>query len=307
MSTLIPQQILSPINRLEECAQFVIEDAREKFTFFGIASPGQEYTISLWIRSVLSGSMIIFGETVPTDTVWKRYEATFTAETSNLEFGFGSAGTYYLYRPQLEIGCMATDWGVSPEDVDDAIEDLTGGLEANKQAVNDTSDRLTLAETKIQQLADSISMLVRNGESGSMVRQDANGLWYFDISGLNTTLTDTVDGLNSLEGIVLDANGHINVLESTAEALQKRTEYVRSYTDENDRPCLELGEGDSTFKVYITNTEIRFADGSVVPAYVSNQKLMIEKAEVKNELQFGKFVWKARDNGNMGLTWIGGS
>lgn len=306
MSTLIAQQMTSPFNRMEECAEFVIEDVREKFTFFGIASPNQQYTISLWIRSVFSGSMIIFGETVPTDSTWKRYEATFTAEDANLEFGFGSIGTYYIYRPQLETGSIATDWGVSPEDVDDAINDLTGDLEDNKQAVSDASDRLALAETKIQQLSDSITMLVRDGESGSMLRQDANGLWYFDISGLNTAITDTADGLHELKTDVSTANDHIDILKADADVLKQRTEYIWSGT-RNDQPCLELGEGDSAFKVIITNTEIRFADGTVIPAYVSNQKLMIEKAEVKNELQFGKFVWKARSNGNMGLIWIGGS
>ena len=32
---------------------------------------------------------------------------------------------------------------------------------------------------------------------------------------------------------------------------------------------------------------------------------MIEKAQVDNELRFGNFVWKERNNGNMGLVWEG--
>lgn len=202
---------------------------------------------------------------------------------------------------KIEHGIKATDWTQAPEDVDGIIDDA-----------NDRTDklveRISEAESKIQQLADSISLLVRDGEAGSMLEVDANGMYYFDISGINETLSN----LNELEGIVLDANGKIDVLNSAAEALRKRTEYVRSYTDENDQPCLELGEGDSKFKIYITNTEIRFADDTAIPAYINRQMLVIEKTMIKNELQFGDdeeegiegvWVWKRRNNGNLGLIW----
>lgn len=206
---------------------------------------------------------------------------------------------------KIEHGIKATDWTQAPEDVDGIIDDA-----------NDRTDklveRISEAESKIQQLADSISLLVRDGEAGSMLKVDANGMYYFDISGINETLSNATDNLNELEGIVLDANGKIDVLNSAAEALRERTEYVRSYTDENDQPCLELGEGDSQFKVYITNTEIRFADDTTIPARINRQMLVIEKTMIKNELQFGDdeeegiagvWVWKRRSNGNLGLMW----
>ena len=110
---------------------------------------------------------------------------------------------------------------------------------------------------------------------------------------------------------MLAANGQIDVLKTTAEALRERTEYVRSYTDENGQPCLELGEGDSNFKVRITNTEIQFAEGTAIPARMNRQMLIVEKAMVRNELQFGDdqevtggvWIWKRRSNGNLGLMW----
>lgn len=178
---------------------------------------------------------------------------------------------------------------------------------AAQNTANDALKSVKTAESVIQQLADSVSQLVRNGETseGSLVKQDENGLWYFDISAIESNMSDTANDLDELSGIVRDANGNIDVLRSLADALAQRTEYVRSYTNENDQPCLELGEGDSDFKVIITNTDIRFMDGTTIPAYISNQKLMIEKAEVKGELKQGGFVWKTHGNGNLGLMWIG--
>ena len=204
---------------------------------------------------------------------------------------------------KLEKGNKATDWTPAPEDLQsiaDMAQNTADGLVARVEA----------AETTIQQLADSIAMLVRSGESGTLVKQDANGFYYFDISEIEKNIEATATEVDSLSGIVLDANGEIDVLKSTANALMERTEYVRSYTDDNDNPCLELGEGDSQYRVYITNTGIRFEDDTEVPTTISRQVLIIEKAIVRNELQFGDeeqvdgvWSWKRRENGNLGLSW----
>lgn len=160
--------------------------------------------------------------------------------------------------------------------------------------------RITKAESKIQMLTDSITMLVRGEGGGSLIRQDENGAYWFDISDILSDIDEAADS--------------ITLLNSIAKDLDKRTEYVKSYTDENDNPCIMLGEGDSEFKVYITNKEIRFVEGSTEPARINRQMLIIEKAMIRNELQFGDeeddqvggvWIWKRRSNGNLGLTWKG--
>ena len=129
------------------------------------------------------------------------------------------------------------------------------------------------------------------GDSDNFIKfyEDQNGAYKLEISA-----DSILFGSNkkSVENIEEDID---NVLE--------KTEYISVGTDYNGKPYIELGEGDSDFKVKITNEEIQFNDGPTTPAYISNQKLMIEKAQVDNELRFGNFVWKERKNGNMGLTW----
>lgn len=188
------------------------------------------------------------------------------------------------------------------------------GVSSAQSTANNAMTNIAAAESIIQQLANSIASLVRDGNGGSLIKQDSSGFYYFDISEIESGLSDTANGLNELEGIVLDANGEIDVLKSTAEALRARTEYVRSYVDANGQPCLELGEGDSAFKLRITNTEIQFAEGTAIPARMNRQMLIIEKAMVRNELQFGDdevvdgvWIWKRRSNGNLGLMWKGGN
>ncbi len=105
----------------------------------------------------------------------------------------------------------------------------------------------------------------------------------------------------SADTILYDINGN----QRSIADLGVIGEYVRISTYEG-KPCIELGESDSDFKLLITNTEIIFMEGSDVPAYFSNQALHITKAVIEDELKQGEFVWKIRDNGNLGLMWVGG-
>lgn len=226
-----------------------------------------------------------------------------------LKFYQDTDGTY-----KLAISASSMTFSSTGRNVEETIADAQNAANDAQTTADNATTRITSAESTIQQLVDSLSALVRDGNGGSLVRQDSDGLWYFDISGIEESLSDTANDLDDLTGVVLDANGEIDVLKSTAEALQARTEYVRSYTDENDQPCLELGEGDSVFKVKITNTDIQFMEDTDSPARINRKMLIIEKTMVKKELQFGDdeetdikgvWTWKRRSNGNLGLSWKG--
>lgn len=96
----------------------------------------------------------------------------------------------------------------------------------------------------------------------------------------------------------------LNGKQYSIEDLGAIGEYIHIGTYE-DEPCIELGEEDSDFKLIITNTRIMFMEGTTVPAYINNQSLHITKAVIEEEIQQGEFVWKVRQNGNMGLMWKG--
>ena len=123
-----------------------------------------------------------------------------------------------------------------------------------------------------------------------------------DISANATAVEGLDERITSSDGAIQKLNASVNTLLGPAAYIREGT--IKD-TDNSDLPCLELGAEDSTFKVRITNKEIQFIDGQSIPAYISNQKLVIEKADVDNELRFGNFVWKERENGNMGLVWEG--
>lgn len=155
------------------------------------------------------------------------------------------------------------------------------------EEIDSTNSKISELKSQLDIQQQSITSFVKDAQGGSLVKQEANGVCYLDMEALADTLTG-------------------DLLKDT-EYLKTKTEYIAVGTDENDKPYIELGEGDSDFKVKITNEQIEFKDGASTPAYITNQKLMINNSEVKNELRFGNFVWKLRgengNNGNLGLIW----
>lgn len=136
---------------------------------------------------------------------------------------------------------------------------------------------------------------VGDGKNYLRYFKDENGEYKLEVSASSISMK-IGDSTSNLEGAIDNVDQNINYLK-------EKTEYIAVGVDEAERPYIELGKKDSDFKLRITNEQIQFRDGQSTPAYVSNQKLMIEKAEVKNELRFGNFVWTKRSNGNMGLIW----
>ena len=135
------------------------------------------------------------------------------------------------------------------------------------------------------------------GDGNNYLRyfKDENGEYKLEVSASSISMK-IGDSTSNLGGAIDNAEQNINYLK-------EKTEYIAVGKDDDGNPYIELGKKDSDFKLRITNEKLEFYDGSSAPAYISNQKLMIRKAEVIDELQFGDFVWRKRSNGNMGLIW----
>lgn len=386
-------EVTNPFGESEECAKFTIVDLTQEFALVSTTKLTQTYTLSFWIKSDMESTIVAAGERFQTFTAWSKYSVTFQANKRDVVFIFENVGTYYIYHAQLEIGTKATDWTPSPEDVDEDINDAVDKANTAQDTADEGKSRVEIAETLIQQLRDSIQMLVRNGDSETAMVQDENG-WYFNIktaipdvaekvsqdletlrgeydstealvSDLQTAVQDigtkttyvNITGVDTLlveeqeitgsesldiqtvlvsgetyrviwdgveyECVAIDNGGSIDLGYMSGEIdfpfrieVDEEAVTVTPYVDEDAthtfsiyqiKPCIELGDTNSEFKVVITNTAIRFMEGSNVPAYINNQSLFINRAVIEEELEQGEFAWKARANGNLGLIWKGGT
>ena len=304
MNTLDACVIPSPSSIEEECAQFIIEETLSPFVLHNITTAGEQYTLSLWVKSENEGSIVTRGKTMPTTTEWSRYTVTFTTNETDIDIFFNTADTYYIYHPKLEQGSKATDWTEAPEDLEERIDQIQETATGANNTASDNASRLDSAESIIQQLINKISMLVTDADGTSLWEQTADSGWTFSMAQTQMDV-ETLQGLlNDLDEELSGIDSTVDVLKSALVDIESSIEWVKVTTYE-DEPCIALGETDTGFRLLITNTRIMFVEGTSVVAYISNQALNIKKAVIEEELQQGPFVWKVRSNGNMGLLWKG--
>mgnify|MGYP002677964888 CR=1 FL=1 len=253
----------------------------------------------------------IGGFNITDDAIYSGVKSSVDNTTSGVYLGkdgqavFGDSNNYFKYYKdsegnyKLAVSAESILFGANQKSIEDTDETASNA----QYTANETSTRMTTAESEIQQLANMIATLVTDGNGASLMTQTENG-WTFSIGDIIDTLSKNTEDINDISGDVDSANSTIDSLKQAVNDLGVLADYV-IITTYNGQPCIELGEGENNFKLRITNTQIQFADGTTIPAYLNNEKLYIEKAEVKDELQFGGFAWKIRSNGNVGLMWKG--
>ena len=216
----------------------------------------------------------------------------------------GSDGLYY--KLNIEGGATVSEQ-VSDEDLQNGLSGdiiVAKSITAEKVAVDDlvafgaTIGGFHIANNSIYSEGKAA---LTNKDSGIYFDKDGQ----LSVGDGNNYLRYFKDenGEYKLEVSASSISMKIGDVEQNINYLAEKTEYISVGTDDDGNPYIELGKKDSDFKLRITNEKLEFYDGSRAPAYISNQKLMIRKAEVIDELRFGNFVWAKRPNGNMGLTW----
>lgn len=98
-------------------------------------------------------------------------------------------------------------------------------------------------------------------------------------------------------------------LNSDVTNIESKTAYIEIGESKEGTPIMLLGSSESPFKVQITNEEIDFLLNSGKLAYINGNAMYIRNATVTNNLSMKDsnadkgFIWKKRDNGNLGLRW----
>lgn len=242
---------------------------------------------------------------------WNDAEPSYTSGSTNTlyfcDLSIFSDGTFSYSTVSKSSSYEAAKEAYNKaQNAQNTANDSLSGIEATTNAMDELASRMNerveTAEMAIDKINNLISTLVVDANGGSLMEQTADG-WIFSMGETLGQLQNATDDLKTLEEGLDANNGALDSLENIVAGLETLTSYIRISTD-GDEPCLELGNG-STFKLLITNTAIKFMDGSTVPAYVTNQSLKIGKAEVEDELVFGGFAFAERSNGNMGLCWKG--
>lgn len=210
-------------------------------------------------------------------------QVAFGDETNYLKYYKDTDGTY-----KLAISAGSFIMSVSNKSVEEGISDATDAATEAQGTADTATDRVSDAEAQIQLLKDSLAMLIVDENGGSLMTQSGDG-WTFNIGEMRDALDSATLNIESLTEELGGVDNTVSALEQAVSDLGVLSDYV-IITTYNNQPCIELGEAENGFKLRITNTQIQFLADGAIPAWLSNQKLYIEKAEITDELQFGTEV-----------------
>lgn len=107
-----------------------------------------------------------------------------------------------------------------------------------------------------------------------------------------------------LDTALMDIGGRI---DATNEALNAEAEARRQYMSFDPSNGLTIGDmaDEAAYRMQLTSTRLEFKAGETTAAYVSNEQLYINNAQVMNTLRIGNFAWMPRENGHMSLQYVG--
>lgn len=229
--------------------------------------------------------------------------ANSTANTANTTANEAKSTASAANTTANEAKSTASTANTTANEAKTTADNAQDTADSASENANTANERVSAAEILIDGIRECISMLVRDENGESLMTQDGDG-WTFSMKDTNDKIFAVSSSLDSLQKDVGDTEHTVEILQQSVDEISELNSYVKIKTD-GDQPCIELGTGNSDFKLLITNTDIRFKEGSSTPAYINNQSLHISKAVIEEELRQGGYIWKIRSNGNMGLAWGG--
>lgn len=178
------------------------------------------------------------------------------------------------------------------------------GIKAQiENVISDYGFRSDLSNIRntINELSSSITQTAEN----ILLEVYSNCARYSDVEGVEELLRTNVEVLNNLiEFRFSSAITQTQTVEGiVTQNQQLLEEYIRF-----QGALIELGKVGNAFTAELSNEKLAFLQDNVEIAYVSNNKLYITDAEIRNKLTIGNptngyFDFIPRANGNLSLKW----
>lgn len=202
-------------------------------------------------------------------------------------------------KVKVEKGNKATDWTPAPEDMATA-DGLESANEETGKLSEDLNTKVQEAMSAIEQLSDSISMLVVDENGSSLMEQTSNG-WVFSMGKTLKNISDTIAELETVKKDLNDKGESIESLNGAIGGMKDFQSFV-SIDISGPKPILKLGNS-TEFSLQLTSDDIEFLKGSDVKANIDHEGMNADKINVRAELRRGKFIDVVRENGNVGTIW----
>lgn len=221
----------------------------------------------------------------------EEYSMTFTAATGELKLDGAISTNAVFNAPTISAGEMVGTNIYTSTDADNRVSITSAGLTVTHGG-----------HTVISFAADGAVDLGTSGIAADSRVSDLTDEMHDSYTPL-ATFTQTTDALGESVTNVQTQVG------ATADRLDEEIDARKQYMQFDPNNGLTIGDltNADAYSVRLTSTMMQFRAGNTVAAYVSNDRLYINNAEVVNTLRIGNFAFLPRDNGHMSLQYVGGS
>lgn len=221
----------------------------------------------------------------------EEYSMTFTAATGELKLDGAISTNAVFNAPTISAGEMVGTNIYTSTDADNRVSITSAGLTVTHGG-----------HTVISFAADGAVDLGTSGIAADSRVSDLTDEVHDSYTPL-ATFTQTTDALGESVTNVQTQVG------ATADRLDEEIDARKQYLQFDPNNGLTIGDltNADAYSVQLTSTMMQFRAGNTVAAYVSNDRLYINNAEVVNTLRIGNFAFLPRDNGHMSLQYVGGS
>lgn len=161
---------------------------------------------------------------------------------------------------------------------------ITSEIQAVKQEIQ-------TAESEIARTSEQILLAVSESYASKT-----------DLNAVNQELSTRMTiNSNSVDLRFNTVQNETQIINDTITANQQLLEeYIRF-----QGALIELGKIGNSFVAKLSNEKLAFLQDNVEIAYISNNRLYITDAEVRNKLILGSYQFVPRSNGNLSLKWGG--
>lgn len=221
----------------------------------------------------------------------EEYSMAFTAATGELKLDGAISTNAVFNTPTISAGQMIGTNIYTSTDADNRVSITSAGLTVTHGG-----------HTVISFAADGAVDLGTSGIAADSRVSDLTDEVHDSYTPLNT-FTQTTGALGeSVTNMQAQVGATADLLE---EEINDRKQYMQ-FDPNNGLTIGDLTNTDAC-SVQLTSTAMQFRAGNTVAAYVSNDRLYINNAEVVSTLRIGSFAFLPRDNGHMSLQYVGGS
>ena len=184
--------------------------------------------------------------------------------------------------PQVIKKWNGTEWeitGLNPDNyydkerVDSIETLLNANIDILKDQVTTTVSQITQIESALDGKADSSS-----------------------VEELSTQLKQTAEDFVFIVNKTNELEGGQEAVESILETYQ--------LTFKIDVDGVTIGKSGSDFDMHLDNTQLQFRQKGNVVAYVSNDKLFINRAEILSEMKIGRYIWQKMEDSSLSLMYV---